>query len=858
MAESEFPTTILTSKSPEEVANFLPHSLQLSSRLIEKNLLVWFANYAAMITRYNLDLNALVANGRNFFTGAGAEFGSLDKIWNCVALSVMSQIQVNESMIKVIKKDVLGQFNAAFKDDFKYSELLVNSEELLEMKAHLDDADGAYNWNVKAPAILANFENYKKFEKELIFNAFISYLNTVNTKTAGLVHKNENAVNFILKEYHIDNEMRLYTDYMVGAHAPAAESKNGPSAHPDSRPQPKNRPSVASMTSGSTAGSTPVKEKRKSKLRLKMGSILGRKKKNHTASHEETIPEDASAASMPSRQGTFGSRPDTRHSVQNTPSTPIARRFSASQNDHKLQEPPAKTEISNGGSYDLLQESEKKEIDSGSKKFQPLQPSFDAVPLQPQQPKQSAQPSQPRQPMQYTQTEPADAINSSKKDNQERGHIADADEEANFVRYSSSEDESDVPIDKEGRRLSLLNAHDLGQPPKVDNEPEVRSRNDSSGKYSFEYGDEAKSISTPQQTPSAPHSETFADHSVPVIPETPSDDQSTSNSSTASVVRSAEEEKIPAPGQTTLRPPPPPPPSRKAHPASHDAQRDSFLNLQNSRESYVPPHTNDRMSLVSQTTGNSLMRQDHFRHFGPSDGPIREGLNTSIAEIINATFKDGTVMKAQVLGEIAFNYNSAEPVESLTVHIPTQFSKYLLNDQLMAKHDSEKYTLNLAPIAGKTLGGIKYLLDLGFDHVPVLVKQIWKFEPKQASLIIKLSLNPTYGNSIKLDNLTVSAALDSSVASISASSKPEGSFNKDLSRITWRYIEPIGLTSGSPEIKLIARIITTGLARESAAGIKLRFTVSEGAVPNVKVLDSAHNPVPSIVSLSSGNYSSHT
>ncbi|OBA21781.1 hypothetical protein METBIDRAFT_30808 [Metschnikowia bicuspidata var. bicuspidata NRRL YB-4993] len=850
MSEMDFSTTILTSKSPEDVANFLPHSLQLSSRLIEKSLMVWFSNYAAMITRYNQDLNTLVANGRSFFSGSGGEFGSLDKIWNCVASSVMSQVEVNETLIKVIRKDILAQFSSAFHEDFKYSELLVNSNELLEMKNHLGDDNGAYNWNVKAPAILNNFENYKKFEKDLIFNAFISYLNTLNSKTSNLVHKNENAVNFILKEYHLDSEMRLYTDYMINADVPEAESKAAPPTNiPPPRPQPKHKPSVASSNLESAAGTTPVAEKRKSKLRLKMGSILGRKKKHTSLSHAETIPEDALAVSRPSKLETHVSHGDSRNSVQELYSNTVPQRHSLSRAQSKVTEPaesvaekapvnPSPVAPSNGDTSSLAAATQKTP--------QKFHPAFDAAPLQPSQPALRMNNEGVSSVEDFT---PPALVEENDEETDDEG--------ANFVKYSSSEEESDVPIDKNGRRESLLNAHDLGQPPKVETDSDVRSRNTSSGKYSFEYGDESKSISTPQHTPVMPASPEFsADRRVPAIPEKPFDE--------SKPVRISNVMPVIAPGHTkgdfqsaTVTRAPPPPPSRKAHPTQHDIRRDSLQNLHSSRDSFVMPNAGDRKSLVSQTTGNSLMRQDQFKHFGASEASIREGLNTSIAEILNATFKDGKVTKAQVFGEVAFNYNSSEPLDSLTVNIPTQFSKFLLNDELMTKHGSEEYSLNLALIAGKTLGGIKYLLDLNLDRVPVLIKQIWKFEPNQASLIIKLSLNAAYSKRIKLENFTISAALDNSVLSISALSKPEGSFNKDLNRITWRYVEPLQLDASSPEIKLIARIMTTGLALESASGTRLRFTISEDAIPNVKIFDSSHQPVPSIASLSSGNYSSH-
>ncbi|QEO23376.1 hypothetical_protein [Candidozyma auris] len=301
MAEnSDFATSILTSTSPRDVANFIPHSLDLSQTLIEKNLVVWFSNYRKMLIRYNQDLNLLVANGKDFFANSGEEFGSIDKIWNCVASCVTSQISVNDSLIKTMRHDVLGQLSAAMRDD-----------ELTEISKSLDndDPNGEYQWNVKAPAVLSNFENYKRHEKGLLSSSFLSYMNAVNAKTSEMLQKNENAVNYILKEFNVDNEMAAYVDYMTHAkveppaQAVGASSRSSTAAGTaaaSSSPA-KNRSSRASVSSGSS------ETKKKSKLRSKMGSILGRRKKDKQtkASTVDAIPEDQSVSSIPSRQNTY-------------------------------------------------------------------------------------------------------------------------------------------------------------------------------------------------------------------------------------------------------------------------------------------------------------------------------------------------------------------------------------------------------------------------------------------------------------------------------------------------------------------------------------------------------------------------
>lgn len=789
--------------------------------------MAWFSNYMNMIMRYNHDLNSLVANGRHFFTASEGEFGAIDKIWNCVASCVMSQIHVNDSLLRTIKNDIVIPFNSAFKDDFKYSELLVNSQELLQMLGDMESAEGAYNWNVKAPAILQNFENYKRYEKDLLFNAFIAYLNVVNSKNASLLSKNENAVNFILKEFNIDKEMENYTEYMVNTKVEAP-----PQPIPKKEIQ---KPQTSKATSSSAASATSAtsgsKDRRKSKLMLKVGSILGRKKKNSKNSHSETIPEDHSVVSTTlSRQETYGSRAETRTSLYQPPA-PVEKQgrqstaasfgvkgsssVPAPVSAHTKTSPPKSTP---SAANDTVVASPPNQAGSshgvGSIHAKSLIPAAVAAPVT-----AAAASETPRNNNLYVQDEG----------------------EPNVEKYGSSDDESDVPTDKNGNRLSLLKTHDLGNTPKLNSEAEPPARASSAGKYSFEYGDEENSISTPIQTPKIASSGFESEPAPPVY------DESTA--------------KVPAPEkgnskdiESTIRsaPPPPPPPSRKQHGGAVEQKKEVPNSINTSFS-----HAADGMSLRSQMTGNTMLKQDYFKHFDAAADISRSGLNTSVAEIINVTILRGEVSKSQILGEVAFNYNSQEALSPVAVKIPSKFTRSLLNEQLMHEQSQGVYALNVGLILGKTLGGIKYSLDIKPQEVPILIKQIWKTEPTQASLIVKIMLNPAYAQELQLNNFVVSASLDGSVTSSSASSKPEGSFNKDANRITWRYSKPLRLSTANPEEKLIARIMTNGEAKEAASGVRIKFSVDLPNKSFAQILDLEDHPVSSVINLSSGNYSSH-
>lgn len=831
MEDSEFATSILTSTSPEDVANFLPQALAASSGLVQKRLVVWFTNYVNMLMKYNLDLNVLISNGREFFANSNDEFGSLDKIWNCVASCVMSQVSVNDSLIRVIKNDVIHPFSAVFKEDFKYSELLVNSEELIEMRLQINDSDGAYNWNVKAPAILTNLENFKRFEKNVLFNGFLAYMNTVNSKTSSMLNKNENAVNFILKEFDLDNEMQKYTQHMINTRAPPAAAP----VHQETNPGPKRlsshaASSRASINSSASATSNPTEPKKKSKLRSKMGSILGRKKKTSSLKTSDTIPEDESLASVPSAQHTTGAR-NSLYTALTYNRGSYAELNQVSPTKQAFAEKPRAVPEPQSAPEPKAKE----EVPVAQSTHPAPEPAFPSMSLAPLEPSVKAAPNTSAPEGTLAASAPVGS--------------------PNVLKYSSSDEDSDVPQDVNGNKLGMLQAYNMEHPPKLDTDSDFRSRNTSSGKYSFEYGDEESSIAnTPKQVPAVTEG-------TNVTARAPEAAQNIASSQIAEPVESVAASPAVFPPAAS-RPAPPPPPARKAHPVAdvdgrkQEVASNDFRYLQSARDSFIQPQAEGKSFLQTQTTGNSMFKhKEYFKHFG--DAEVSEGLNTSVAEILNVTFKSGAAIKSQVLGEIAFNYNSEKALESYNVRVPTKFSRFLLNEQVMKQVGEDAFSLNIQPITGRTLGGIKYMMELDQAFVPVIVKQVWKFEPHQASLIIKISLNPSYRTSISLENFVISAALDTSVTTSSASSKPEGSFNKDLNRITWRYSEPLVLSSSAPEEKLIARIMTSGQAKESINGVQTKFTVHNLPFSFVQILDSADNDVPSVRSLSSGNYSSH-
>lgn len=245
----------------------------------------------------------------------------------------------------------------------------------------------------------------------------------------------------------------------------------------------------------------------------------------------------------------------------------------------------------------------------------------------------------------------------------------------------------------------------------------------------------------------------------------------------------------------------------------------------------MPQITGELKMLAPQTTGSSvLMRnQSLFQHSALQDSNY--GLNASIAEVINATFKEGVLTDSQLIGEIALSYIKDEskdtslPVDiNLKVHNISNFEKLILNPSFVEKLDTEDFHVNPTFIDSKTLGAIKF--SQKNPVAPIVIHPIWRFEPHQASVVLTIKLAPTipkHVTKLVLEDLYIFVTIEGANTS-SALSKPQGSFSKDKRRITWRFTEPLVLERGKEE-RMIARFMTDGLAKESSRGISAKFLV---------------------------------
>lgn len=894
MADSDtnltYGTSILTSKSPLEAAAILPHSLDKTSELVESKLLPWFVAYSNHVQKTNQSLHQLLQQGSSFFANDAAEFGNVPKLWNCLLSSIQLEIHTNETFYKNLKLESVGPLKDLAQNDVRYSELVVNSQELNELASQLAsrNSNAEYQWNVKAPQIFDNFENFKRHEKQLYFDVILNYFQGHHLVFSKNLSNTENSTNYLLTNYKVDIELKQYLDHVLAAQlSTAPKTPRVPSGSAATHLSLPRIPSVSDTHSLASANTqTSTKSKRQSRLKSKVGSIFGRRNKKASKSHlaNDAIPETALSASSTRASSTRSPINQSTDSFSRSNSLSARRSSDIYGNtlaQQRAPQPPAPKQrhsVAAPAAAPVTAPTQHRHLIQA-----PLQPKVASPPL-PQTPK----------------------VNPS------LGQTVE--ELPNVVRYDDESSDDDEPVDARGNRLSMLQKHDLApegtQLSPVDPPPEFlgseRSRQSSAGKYSFEAGDDTKPISA---TPRLEHPSEF-EPANETLPEPDLGDSpvklnglgayglatatTAAAAGTATLVATQPKETVeqgpptPAKDNAPHKPPSPPPSRKVAHTEKRsrsDINSQLFHNLPNTRESFVQPagtresfvqpagarETNyrelfvqpDTLQLVSQNTGNSLLRQnDYFKH--NLDGE-RSGLNSSIAEIVNVTFKAGEVAKAQVIGEVAFHYQGSGSEHPIEFSVPSKIDKFVVNNQFITQGAGQTFTLDPSAVLSRTLGGLKYVAALSESQVPIAIRQIWKFEPHQASLIVIVRLNPQFADKIVLKNLVVSAALKGDVTSTSASSKPEGSFNKDKNRITWRYTRDLVLANSGPssdgsepsnQEKLMARIMTNGLGLEHESGVQIKFNVTDLASSYASIVDANNADIPSLRNLVSGSYNS--
>ena len=213
------------------------------------------------------------------------------------------------------------------------------------------------------------------------------------------------------------------------------------------------------------------------------------------------------------------------------------------------------------------------------------------------------------------------------------------------------------------------------------------------------------------------------------------------------------------------------------------------------------------------------------------------GLNASIIETVSASFSQGQVTRAVVVGEVALAHISADgqPAsrsENVRLDNFPVLEKVAPNPTFIAAAPtgSGEYKVDTSQIA-KTQVAFKYQVHLDDNmlasHVPMLLNPIWRIEANQTSIILQYSFNSAFassgGRSVSLKNVFIYVNVEGAKAT-SCQSKPAGTFRRERSMIYWN-LGTITLDSYAPAPqKLLARFSTEGEAR--AGSTEARWEIS--------------------------------
>lgn len=246
-------------------------------------------------------------------------------------------------------------------------------------------------------------------------------------------------------------------------------------------------------------------------------------------------------------------------------------------------------------------------------------------------------------------------------------------------------------------------------------------------------------------------------------------------------------------------------------------------------------------------------------------------LRASIVEQINANVTE-THSDVSVNGEVAIAYvpsSSAHTTDYLQVRLldASPFSKFGANPSAVinppsSPSENSLYNVNAHAVKGRTSLGFKYSLtpDAAVQSLPLVITPIWRFEPQQARLMLSIKLAPHFpGEAATLTGGVFSVSVDGA-NTLGAQSKPVGSFSPERRRITWRLgdTEPFILRKDA-EQRLLCQFKTDGVVHPAATGVEARFTLTSSLTEGVFEWSDGGEwqPVGHLKSFLSGKFNSH-
>lgn len=242
--------------------------------------------------------------------------------------------------------------------------------------------------------------------------------------------------------------------------------------------------------------------------------------------------------------------------------------------------------------------------------------------------------------------------------------------------------------------------------------------------------------------------------------------------------------------------------------------------------------TSDTQSVRSATSLGSMIHAKHPDMSGP-------GLNSSIVETVSATFEEGVLKSVKIGGEIAFTYNGDGSTARETIRINNFPALEVIgpNRIFVSNTSSEdEFTLDLSHLPSKVATpGFTYRIhaedptsDLS-SHCPLLINPAWKPQGDKLGLLLQYKLNPDSNlpKPVVLKNLVFIATYENARAS-GVQTKPSGTHLKDKHLVYWR-LGDVTLSGSSDWTKIVCRVIGAENAEPRPGHIEARWEYAPSA-----------------------------
>lgn len=282
----------------------------------------------------------------------------------------------------------------------------------------------------------------------------------------------------------------------------------------------------------------------------------------------------------------------------------------------------------------------------------------------------------------------------------------------------------------------------------------------------------------------------------------------------------------------------PPPPRDLGSPVSQQ----SPLKLAHRNNLGLDDHTgSDTHSIRSGRSLNSTV-SNTVRHPDMHE----PGLNSSLVETIGATFTDGKVVRANLIGEVALSFiptdlNGPFGTETIRLENLSANDKLAPNPAFIDTLPDRpgQFTINLGQIT-KTQVAFKYQIPLTAEEsssrVPLLLHPQWRVTPTQTDCKLHYTLNPDYPSpSLTFTDLTIILHIDpTSTARLQSCRASDGfKFRKESSLVYWR-LGDVTLTKDAPLKPLLARFMTEGEVKPG--GAEARWEVAGVVGSGIRIL----------------------